>query len=64
MSPAYTFLFLIQNEKILANLAVWFQVFADDRAAYNGFGKKVKSFGQISEESLGLEPLGSEVLRL
>ncbi|XP_030972804.1 primase homolog protein-like isoform X2 [Quercus lobata] len=38
------------------------QVFADDREAYNGFGKKVKSFGQISEESLGLEPLGSELI--
>ncbi|XP_023923632.1 primase homolog protein [Quercus suber] len=38
------------------------QVFADDRAAYNGFGKKVESFGQISEESLGLEPLGSELI--
>ncbi|KAL4627895.1 hypothetical protein ACB092_05G199500 [Castanea dentata] len=38
------------------------QVFADDRAAYDGFGKKFKSFGQISEESLGLEPLGSELI--
>uniref|UniRef100_A0A2N9ITH4 Toprim domain-containing protein n=1 Tax=Fagus sylvatica TaxID=28930 RepID=A0A2N9ITH4_FAGSY len=40
------------------------QVFADGRAAYNGVGKKVNSSGQISEESLGLEPLGAKVVWL
>ncbi|XP_059439706.1 primase homolog protein isoform X2 [Corylus avellana] len=38
------------------------QSFADSMAAYNGVTKKVKSFEQMSEESLGLEPLGAKLI--
>ncbi|XP_062161454.1 primase homolog protein [Alnus glutinosa] len=38
------------------------QSFADSMAAYNGVTKKVKSVEQMSEESLGLEPLGAKLI--
>ncbi|KAB1222891.1 hypothetical protein CJ030_MR2G013619 [Morella rubra] len=38
------------------------QAFADIGAACNDITGKVKSFGQMSEESLGLEPLGAKLI--
>ncbi|XP_041025716.1 primase homolog protein isoform X2 [Juglans microcarpa x Juglans regia] len=38
------------------------QAFAESRASYYGVAKKVESFGRVSEESMGLEPLGAKLI--
>ncbi|KAG6642522.1 hypothetical protein CIPAW_09G146400 [Carya illinoinensis] len=38
------------------------QAFAESRASYYGVAKKVESFEQVSEESIGLEPLGAKLI--
>lgn len=41
----------------------WLQVFADDKELDSKVNGNAKPFGQMDEESLGLEPLGPKVFK-
>ena len=54
----------ISNGVTYSYMITWLQAFADDKELHSRVCGDAKPYGHITEESLGLEPLGPKVVKL